>query len=208
MELKELLNNPGTAAFSRIKYLQRLGYEDQIQEFLTGLFLAAVEGKYQDDWGPVSDFLERWEDTAIGLQFQSMRMPDAGPVPWARLEKPLDQCTVALVTTGGLFVEGQRPFERGDATYRAIPRDVRKDRVHVWHPGYDTGPATKDVNCIFPVERFNELETEGIIGRLAETNYSFMGLIPNPDDLIHQTAPEVALRLKEAGVDAAFLAST
>ena len=44
---QELLDNPGTAAFSRIKYLRRLGTEDQIKEFLSGLFLAAFEGKHR-----------------------------------------------------------------------------------------------------------------------------------------------------------------
>lgn len=209
LELKELLNNPGSAAFSRIKYLQRFGYEDQIAEFINGLFLAAVEAKYQGDWDLVNDFLERWEELAIGLQFQTMRMPESGGTPWATLTKPLDQCKVALVTTGGVFLDGQTPYtERGDATYREITRDVQKHQFRIWHPGYDTGPATKDINCIFPIDRFRELEAEGVIGELAQTNYSFMGHIPDPETLIRDTAPEVGRRLKDAGVDAAFLAST
>ena len=209
MELKEFLDNPGTAAYSRIKYLRRFGYDDQITEFLSGLFQAAVDSKYRGDWGTVNDFLERWEDVAIGLQFQSMRMPDAGHIPWAELGKPLDRCNVALVTTGGLFVEGQEPYtERGDATYREIPRDAHQNGFRIWHPGYDTGPATQDINCIFPIDRFKELESEGVIGQLAETSYSFMGLIDDPATLIGETAPEVGRRLREAGVDAVFLAST
>ena len=208
MELKDVLANPGTAAFSRIKYLQRFGNDDQVREFVNGLFLAAVESKYQGNWDQVSEFLERWEDIAVALQFQGMRIPDAGPVPWTRLSKPLSECKFALVTTGGLFVDGQRPFEEGDATYREIPRDAPRDNFRIWHRGYDTGPASRDINCIFPVDRFRELEAEGIIGSLAETSYSFMGLIPEPGRLVEETAPEVAGRLKEAGVDAAFLAST
>ena len=107
MEQTELLVNPGTAPFSRIKYLQRFGKDAQVQEFVNGLFLAAVESKYQGDWDLVSDFLERWDDSAIALQFQGRRITDAGPAPWTRLRKPLSKCTVALVTTGGPF--RQRP---------------------------------------------------------------------------------------------------
>ena len=209
MELKELLNNPGSAAFSRLKYLQRFGYDDQIVEFINGLFLATAEGNYTGDWQAVSDFLERWEDVAIDLQFQSMRMPDVGAVPWARPTKALHQSTVALVTTGGVYLDGQTPYtERGDVSYREIPRDAPGEKFRIWHPGYDTGPATQDINCIFPIDRFKEFEAEGLIGALAQTSYSFMGLIPDPQSLVQQTAPEVGRRLKDAGVDAAFLAST
>ena len=72
-------------------------------------------------------------------------------------------------------------------------------------PTYRT---SEDINCIFPIDRFRELEAEGVIGGLAEISYSFMGLIPDPASLINDTAPDAARRLKDAGVDAAFLAST
>ena len=200
--------NPGTAAFSRIKYLQRYGYEDQIAEFVNGLFLAAVDGKYQGDWSEFESFLERWEEEGIGLQFKSMAMPDQAPVPWAALEKPLARCKVALVTTGGVYVEGQTPFERGDPTHREIARGTPAEELRIWHPGYDIGPATADVNCIFPMDRLDEMHAEGVIGDVAETHYSFMGLINDTERLINDTAPEVARLLRKAGVDAVFLAST
>jgi D-proline reductase (dithiol) PrdB len=203
----ELLDNPRTAAFSRIKYLQRLGTEEQHKEFLNGLFLAAFEGKYTGDWEALISLLERWEDVAIDGQFRSMAMPE-GDIPWAALGKPLDRAKIALVTTGGIYVEGQNPFERGDTTYREIPRDAAKDQIRIWHPGYDKGPATEDINCIYPIDRFAELESEGTIGELAGNGYSFMGLINDTDSLIGETAPESARRLKEQGVDAVFLAST
>ena len=188
--LKDLLENPGTAAFSRVKYLQRFGDDGQIEEFVNGLFLEAVEGRYRGQWDQLDEFLERWDEIGIGLQFQGLAVSEADEIPWARLTKPLSESTLALVTTGGLFVEGQNSFERGDATYRRIPRDAPASAFRIWHPGYDTGPATQDVNCIFPIDRFRELEREGTIGGLAET------------------APAAARQLKRAGVDAVFLAST
>ena len=209
MELKELLANPGTAPFSRIKYLKRFGYDDQITEFVNGLFLAVVEGRYSGDWDRVAEFLEQWEEVAIGLQFRTMRMPAPGPIPWSRLTKPLHRSRIALVTTGGVFVEVQKPYsEEGDDTFREIPRETPREKFRIWHPGYDTGPASEDINCIFPIDRFKELEAEGIIGRVAQHSYSFMGLIPDPKRLIEETAPEAGRRLVEAGVDVAFLAST
>ena len=210
MELKELLNNPNTAAVSRLKYLPRFATDEQIAEFLNGLFLAAANARYEGDWDILNDFLEKWDEIGIGLQYQTMKMPDAGEVPWATLSKPLSECKVALVTTGGVYMEGQKPYtERGEATYRQIPGDARTEDFRIWHPGYDYGPATQDINCIFPIDRFRELEREGIIGSLADTHYSFMGLIPEPtEELIPETAPEAARLLKKDGVDAVFLAST
>jgi D-proline reductase (dithiol) PrdB len=205
--IDELLDNPGTAAFSRIKYLQRLGTEEQAREFLNGLFLAALEGKYRGDWDSLIEFLECWEDVAIGAQFRTLAIPDVD-IPWATLGKPLDRARVALVTTGGVYVEGQKPFERGDVTYRELPAATPGDQLRIWHPGYDIGPATEDINCIYPVDRFAEMESEGVIGELASTGYSFMGLIDDTDALSNETAPKVARRLRDEGVDAVFLAST
>lgn len=210
MELRELLSKPNTAPFSRLKYISRLGSDEQVAEFVNALYIAAAEAKYEDDWDKLSDFLDHWEEVGIGLQFAGLNIPDLEGIPWATLMKPLASAKVALVTTGGVFLEGQTPYtERGDATYREIPRDAAHDAFRIWHPGYDFGPAMQDINCIFPLDRFKELEDEGVIGELAEINYSFMGLIPDPTEvLMPETAPEVGRRLKGEGVDAVFLAST
>ena len=57
------------------------------------------------------------------------------------------------------------------------------------------------------MDRFQELEAEGIVGSLSDNYYSWMGLIDDTDTLINKSAPEAALQLKEADVDAVFLAS-
>jgi D-proline reductase (dithiol) PrdB len=209
LELKELLYNPGTVAFSRLKYLQRFASDEQIAEFLNGLFQSAANARFDGNWEIVGDYLEKWDDIGIGLQYETLAIPETGSVPWATLGKPLSESKVALVTTGGVFLEGQTPYtERGDTSYRELPKGLNNDDIRIWHPGYDTGPATKDINCIFPIDRFREMEAEGVIGEIAETNYAFMGLIPDPQELIESKAPEVARKLKEDGVDIVFMAST
>ncbi len=209
MELKDLLQNPGTAAFSRLKYLPRFASDEQMAEFINGLFIAATESKYSGDWEQLWEYLDRWDDIGIGLQFEGLSIPEYDGIPWAELRKPLDQCKIALVTTGGVFLEGQTPYtETDDPTSREISRNAGRGHFRIWHPGYDHGPANEDINCIFPIDRFRELEAEGVIGELAETSYSFMGLIRTTEPLMNETAPDVARRLKEDGVDAVFLAST
>ncbi len=209
MELKELLKNPGTAAFSLLKYIPRHGSEEQIAQFINELFIKAAEAKYTGDWEELLTFLEHWDDVGTSLQFENLEVPKTESIPWASLAKPLSQCRIALVTTGGVYVEGQKPFEpRDDTIYREFPSDAPKEKLRILHRGYDNGPANEDINCILPIDVFKELETEGVIGSLAQTIYSFMGMIYDTDTLSNVTAPEVGRRLKEEGVDAAFLAST
>ena len=207
MDVKEILENPRTAAFSRIKYLQSRGSEEEMAEFLNSLFLEAFKAKYSGDWDAFIEWMDGWEDVALTGQFNSMEMPE-GDVPWATFPKPLSSAKIALVTTGGLYVEGQEPFGRRDTSYRRIPSDVRKEDIRILHHGYDNGPANQDINCVYPLDRFKEMESEGKIGELSGTGYSFMGMINDTETLINDTAPDVARALKQDGVDAVFLAST
>ena len=65
-----------------------------------------------------------------------------------------------------------------------------------------------DVNIVLPVQRFLELEAAGKIGSLAPSHYSFMGYQPDNSEWEKRYAPEVAARMKDEGVDAAFLTPT
>jgi len=210
--LEEILDSPQKVPFSRIKFIARYGTREDMAKFLRGLYLTAVEARDSDAWEDLSLYLEEWENWAMALRASHMQTPDFEFTPWAPLTKPLDQCSFALVSTGGIYVEGQEPYdvdrEDGDYSFREIPRDTPQERIRVRHPSYDiSGPLT-DVNCVLPLGRFRELKSEGVIGELAPLSYSFMGLIRQPKGLMEEAAPEAARRLKEAGVDAAFLTST
>ena len=60
------------------------------------------------------------------------------------------------------------------------------------------------MNVVFPLARFNELATEGVVGSLASVHYSFMGagLLPQAYEA---SAAQVAGLLKQDNVDAVFL---
>ncbi len=136
---------------------------------------------------------------------------------WTPLEVPIEEATVALLTSAGLYLEGeQEPFdvERekqnptwGDPTYRVIPRDVRQSQIGASHLHLNTRDFLQDFNIALPISRFAELETEGRIGKLADEHYSFMGFqAAELSDWRNDVAPEVARRLKDAGVHALVLA--
>jgi D-proline reductase (dithiol) PrdB len=125
------------------------------------------------------------------------------------LPKPLDQCTVALVTTAGVHLQDDRPFDLtnrlGDHTFRTIPHDASFTRLALSHVGYNTKKISQDINCVFPLERLRELAQEGRIGALAPRHFSFMGYIPITAPLVQETAPAVAAQLQEDDVDLVLL---
>ena len=77
----------------------------------------------------------------------------------------------------------------------------------ITHDYYDHADADKDINIVFPVERLKEFEKDGIIGRVANIHYGFMGHITGRHipELITRIAPEVARNLKEEKVDIVLL---
>lgn len=135
----------------------------------------------------------------------------ARPTPRARLAKPLDQSRVALVTTAGLRTPEQSDFDRsdkrGDPSFREIPNTIETRSLVESHRSYafDHEAVRSDINLAFPLDRFRELESRGVIGALNRRHFSFMGSIVGPRRLIDETAPQVARALAEDRVDAVFL---
>jgi D-proline reductase (dithiol) PrdB len=132
-------------------------------------------------------------------------------VPWAPPHKPLGECKLALVTTSGVHHSSQEPFDMqdsdGDPSFRAIDGATIGNDYKITHDYYDHSDAEKDLNIIFPLQRLQELQQEGVIGRLADTHYSFMGHIDGRHiaTLIGQAAQEVVKRLKQDQVDVVLL---
>jgi len=127
------------------------------------------------------------------------------------LSKPLNECKLALLTTGGLHLKTDTPFDtkhlEGDCSYRMIPGDVTHNDIMVTHESYDHKFINADLNCVFPIDRMREYVDEGKIGSLSEEHYSFMGHIYITGPLI-ENSKQAGKRLKELGVDIAFLTPT
>ena len=213
--LKELLAIPRDAAFNRVRYIGALMGEEQQIEFIKGLFAKSVEAREAQNAEALFDFLESWEEKGMAAAAERARAPfELGATPWSPLKVPISQAKVALVTTGGFYVIGQEPYEtdgpenKGDYSFRAIPRNTPADKLEVAHLHYDLSGPREDRNCVFPIDRAEEMVKEGLIGSLADTYYSFMGFIQQPDLLANETAPEVARLLKADGVDAVVLTAT
>src|SRR3990172_7844202 len=102
-------------------------------------------------------------------------------VPWTPFEKDLSRCKVAIVTTAGVHLKGQQPFDMedrdGDPTFREILRDRPGSELTITHKYYDHTDADQDINIIFPIDRLTEMKGRGEIGSVAEYHYGLMGHI-------------------------------
>ena len=151
---------------------------------------------------PVGTAFGRWISKVIALP--QLRSLTRGEIPWAPLRKSLADCTVALISTGGVHLRSDRPFHlNGDPTFRVIPKSAPADALAISHQAYDSTDARKDVNLVFPIERLRELEAERAIGRLAEEHYGF-GLMGSAKALM-PAIKQVAQRISDSGVDLALL---
>ncbi|MDE2842454.1 MAG: glycine/sarcosine/betaine reductase selenoprotein B family protein [Chloroflexota bacterium] len=205
IELRDLVRNPETTPFSRLKYLVRQSDED-VTRFMNELFNLAALAREEDDWRPVEHFLNRWEE----ILTDRLELPMAfDTTPWAPFTKPLSQARIAVLTTGGIHTCDQEPFNvDGDWSYREIHLDTPLEEFRVAHTHYDTNGVAEDVDSVFAIHRLQELAKEGIVGEAHSPTFSFMGYIYDVAGLIEVTAPEVAQRLKDERVDGAVIGTT
>jgi len=125
--------------------------------------------------------------------------------------KPLREARVALVSTAGLHLPSQKPFDEarkgGDPSYRWLPNDLAVQDLEIAHrsQAFSREGIQLDRNLCFPLDRLRELVREGIVGGLSHRHLSWMGSITAPGRLLSQTAPEAAAGLQQDGVDVALL---
>jgi len=159
-------------------------------------FIAKLLNKYPP-------LFNRWVDSSTFMEFRDS--------PWTRLDKDLSGCRLALITTGGVHLRRQLPFDMtdpdGDPTFREIPSDASPSDMVITHNYYDHSDADKDINILLPIERVLDLKQAGDIGHVNHRHFSFMGHILHHhlDTLIEDTAPKVATALKSDNVDIAIL---
>ncbi len=142
---------------------------------------------------------------------------DVDGAVWAPLGKPLAEARIAVLSSAGVFLrDTQESFDMdrerrepawGDPTWRAIPRDVAQDRIDAAHLHLNTEHVRKDVGVAFGLRAFASLEADGVIGNLAEENYSVLGFQAAGCPVWQATTgPEITVRLRDAAVDALVLA--
>ncbi|MBM4260102.1 MAG: glycine/betaine/sarcosine/D-proline family reductase selenoprotein B [Deltaproteobacteria bacterium] len=127
--------------------------------------------------------------------------------------RDLKAATIALVTDGGLVIEGNpEKIEPGRPTrYTSIPiqgvESLAADRYDAVHSGYDTALANQDPNRLVPLDTLRELEREHAIAKVHEFIHSTGGAHAAVENatIIGQS---IAEKLQAAGVTGVILTST
>src|SRR3954467_8259939 len=153
-------------------------------------------------------FAVMWESVA----------PAAGedqPV-WAPFEKRLNQARIAMLTSAGLYLDGEQDSfdgERekqeptwGDPTWRAIPQDLADHRIGMMHLHINNTDVLADPNVALPTDGLAELVAEGVIAGPTERHVSVMGYQQaGLAGWRTAAAREIAAMLREDGADGVVL---
>jgi len=140
--------------------------------------------------------------------------PYSGNIPWTPLDKPIKETTFTLITTAGISMKSDPPFDLerekrepawGDPSYRKIPRTATESDIEVSHLHVNTGYIKQDINVMLPLARFAEFEKEGVIGQLAPTCYSYYGFQMDATALLAESMPQVADQMRQENVEAVLL---
>ena len=151
--------------------------------------------------------LSAWIQTYIPGSF-------SGAIPFHQLYKPLEDTRLALVTTAGISLKTDDPFDMerekqeptwGDPTFREIPKGTTGDDIEIRHLHINTSYIQNDINVMLPLDRLEEFVNEGVVGELAPTSYSFYGYQWEGLDFIDQGIAPMTERMKQEGVEAALL---
>ncbi len=135
------------------------------------------------------------------------------PAPWAPLRRPRSEAPGALVSTAGLSMRTDPPFDTeserrnpwwGDPSYRVIPRTATEADIVASHLHIETAYIERDLEVALPLRLLAEAQVEGRIGRVAPSHYSFMGYLLDPTEFLERSMPAMLERMRAEGVDVAL----
>jgi D-proline reductase (dithiol) PrdB len=153
------------------------------------------------------EYITRITDNYTKLGYKAYQwVYNSGTPPWTPLRKPLSQCRVGLIASGGIYATGQVAFHfKDDVSFRAIPTTVETSDLRTAHFAYDQTDARKDPNVVFPIDTLRRLVKEGLVGSLAENFFTFMGGIYSSRRVAEELAPRIIESLLTEEVDVALL---
>lgn len=141
---------------------------------------------------------------------------DDEPV-WAPFEKRLAEAQIALLTSAGLYLEGQQPpFDRereraeptwGDPTHRVLPASLEGPVLGMTHLHVNPEDVLADPEIALPLGGLATLVGEGRVGSVAPRHVSVMGYQQAGLEVWrNETAPAIIALLREEGADGVVLA--
>ena len=145
------------------------------------------------------------------------RLPGEDEPVWTPVATRLAETRVALVTSAGLFVDGEQPsfdLERerrepawGDPSWRRLPPQLTPGRLAMAHLHVNPADILADRNVALPVDVLDDLTGDGMAGGATRDHVSVMGYQEHGlAGWRETTAPAIAGLLREQGAGAVVLA--
>lgn len=127
--------------------------------------------------------------------------------------KDLANCTIGLVTSGGIVPKGNPDHIAASSAQNygeydiAGMDDLTSDKFESCHGGYDSTYACDDPDRVLPLDVLREFEKEGRFKKLYDKFYASVG---NGTSVANakKFAAEFASKMKKDGVDAVIVTST
>jgi D-proline reductase (dithiol) PrdB len=119
---------------------------------------------------------------------------------------PVNQRKVAIVSTAGFIIRGERPLLPRDSGYRSIAATVDDGDILCSHvsTNFDRTGFQQDINVMLPRDRLAELEHDGTIAKAADIHYAFMGATAPVE--LEDKARELGRSMLALGVNTVVLA--
>ena len=157
----------------------------------------------------------RFLDRAVKKMVRTwIRAEQPREIPWTPLRRPLSESTVAVVSSAGLALKTDRPFDQngerknpwwGDPSFRVLPKDAVGADISLYHLHISPHLVEQDLNTLLPLQRLRDLEARGEIGASADQHYSYMGYILQPKTLLAEYVPAMIELMKQDKVDIVVL---
>jgi len=158
-------------------------------------------------------YMQRMREYYLALGYNNpYQWANFAGVPFKPLSKPVNQSTVAVVTTAAPFKPDAgdqgpgAPYNAAAKFYRVYAGDSSKDDVlGISHVSYDRNYSTaEDINSYFPLRALRQAQAQGQIGGIAPRYY---GLPTNRSQATtqDQDCTELLAMLQDDEVDLAIL---
>jgi hypothetical protein len=136
---------------------------------------------------------------------------------WAPFEPRLAAAKIGILTSAGLFLEGeQEPFDGerekqeptwGDPTYRVLPHALADRKIGMMHLHVNPADVLADHNVALPTDVLDELVADGAVGSATTSHVSVMGYqAAGLDVWRNETAPAIVSLFRDEGADGVVLA--
>jgi D-proline reductase (dithiol) PrdB len=127
-------------------------------------------------------------------------------VPYTPVAQKLHEMSIALVSSGGVYLAGQEPFgDDSDNSYRVIAGDADPAHLRFRHAHYDTSEAEKDANVMFPLALLHDLAKEGFIRKVSNKHIGFRGFSTDLKGMYEDAAPKIANEIERSQAEGVLL---